>query len=482
MKGFCNRKPPFRQRKTEGAHTHTKRCNKLSIELCERAVRTCFDGKWRRNDVLSFVEKYAGIPRDEIKLEELTGERTARNEAVRSCALALFETLTEIIEGGEPDSVEPVIVRPRPDGITGKIRDIALLSIMHQLIGHAAKLMLDPLFKAKILPTQHASLPGHGQTCLKNQTHGYFLKESLGIKYVVKTDVVHAYESTTYEVVIGFIKRDLPKARDLHAILAYLGKIAPGGHLIIGGYIDAWLFNYLMSYAIRFVYEQSSVRRGKKIRHVVRCVTFMDDFGYLSKSAKGLKRSTRNLDKWMQRELNLRLKWTSGIIKLLSIEEETRRRAIPRGKARRGCPVLDMAGFRICRTHIMIRPRVFLRVRRQFLRSWDELQKTGTLRRVRAKKLISYNSHVSQSDSIYIIEKYHIKELMEVAECVSSFHQREDMRKRREELYDLQRRRSKGEATEGFDRAFTGEDGSAVDGQRENVHVGRRGTAGDGQV
>lgn len=356
--------------------------------------------------------------------------------------------------------------------MTGKIRDIALLSIMHQLIGHAAKLMLDPLFKAKILPTQHASLPGHGQTRLKNQTHKYFLKESLGIQYVAKTDVVHAYESTAYEVVLRFIKRDLPKAHELHAILEYLGQIAPGGHLIIGGYLDAWLFNYLMSYATSFAYEQASIRRGKKIRHIVRCVTFMDDFAYLSKSIKGLKRSTRNLDKWMQHELNLRLKWTSGIIKLLPIEEETRRRTIPHGKAGRGCPVLDMAGFRICRTHVMIRPKVFLRARRQFLRAWDELQRTGTVRYARAEKLISHNGRVTQSDSIYMIEKYHITELMEVAECVSSFHQREDMRKRREELYDIQRRRSKGEAVEDFDRAFTGEDGSAVDGQCENVHVG----------
>jgi hypothetical protein len=438
---------------------HTKRCNKLSIKLCEEAVRTCFDGKWRRNDVLSFVEKYAGIPRNEIKLEELTGERAARNEAVRSCALALFEAITEIIEGEEPDGVSPVTVRPRPDGMTGKIRDIALLCIMHQLIGHAAKLMLDPLFKARILPTQHASLPGRGQTRLKNQAHRYFLKESLGIQYVVKTDVIHAYESTAYEVVTRYIKRDLPKEYELHAILEYLGRIAPGGHLIIGGYIDAWLFNYLMSYAIRYVYEQSSVRRGKKIRYIVRCVTFMDDFAYLSKSIKGLKRSTRNLDKWMQRELGLQLKWTSGIIKMLPIEEETRKRAMHHGKAARGCPVLDMAGFRICRTHIMIRPRVFLRARRQFLRAWSELKRTGTLRYVRAQKLISYNSHVSQSDSIYMMKKYYINELMEVAKRVSGFHQRKDTRRRRKELYDLQRRRSTEETGEGFTREFTGEDG-----------------------
>lgn len=52
---------------------HKKRYKKLSRQLCEQAVVECFKGKWRRNDVLTFIEKYAGIPRDDIKIDDLSG-------------------------------------------------------------------------------------------------------------------------------------------------------------------------------------------------------------------------------------------------------------------------------------------------------------------------------------------------------------------------------------------------------------------------
>ena len=51
---------------------HKKRYKKLSRQLCEQAVVECFKGKWRRNDVLTFIEKYAGIPRDDIKIDDLS--------------------------------------------------------------------------------------------------------------------------------------------------------------------------------------------------------------------------------------------------------------------------------------------------------------------------------------------------------------------------------------------------------------------------
>ena len=52
---------------------HKKRYKKLGRQLCEQAVVECFKGKWRRNDVLTFIEKYAGIPRDDIKIDDLSG-------------------------------------------------------------------------------------------------------------------------------------------------------------------------------------------------------------------------------------------------------------------------------------------------------------------------------------------------------------------------------------------------------------------------
>ena len=422
---------------------HTKRYKKISTELCERAVMECFERKWNRRDVLSFIEKYAGIPRAEIEVEVLTNSRTVRNEAVSACAAALYEVLTQIIAGEDPDDIDPVEVRQRPDGMTGKVRNISLLCIMHQLVGHAAKLMLDPLFTAKIMPTQHASLPGRGQTALKDQVHRYFLRESMGIRYIQKTDVVHAYETTMYSVILDLIQRELPKAREIHAIVAFLGAAAPGGHLIIGGYIDAWLFNYAMSYAIRRLYEQGTRRRGKLVPHIIRCPTYMDDFAHLARSIKGLKRAIKDLDAWMVDILGLRIKCTTGVTKLLSVEEEKRRRSERRGTARRGCPSLDMAGFKICRTHITIRRRVFIRARRQFLRSWDELKRTGTIRLVRAAKLVAYFGYIAQSNSRYIFAKYHLKELMRIAGKITGFYQKMERKKRMEVLYDLQKRRSR---------------------------------------
>lgn len=74
---------------------------------------------------------------------------------------------------------------------------------------------------------------------LKDQMLRYFLKESLGIEYVRKTDVVHAYASLQYDVCIDLVMMEIPKARYAIGLLKYLKSVAPGGHLIIGGYLDA---------------------------------------------------------------------------------------------------------------------------------------------------------------------------------------------------------------------------------------------------
>lgn len=449
---------------------HTKRYKPLSIKLCEEAVSECFDGKWKRRDILAFVEEYAGIPRYEILLEYLTHSRKVREEAIHSIGLYLLGVLEDLIAGHEPEDIAPVMIRQRPDGMTGKIRDIALLCILHQLIGHAAKLMMAPLFSARLLPTQHASLPGHGQTKLKDQTRGLFLSK-LGIRYFRKTDVVHAYASLQYSVVIDLVRKESPKACDLIRILEYLGKLAPGGHLIIGGFIDAWLFNFTMSYAIRYAYTLGEVRRGKFIRYIIRIVTFMDDFAFLSASIKGLKRAIAALEVWMEKNLHLRLKYTTGIVKLLSIEEEKSRRSEKR-PATRGVPILDMAGFKIARTHTMIRGRVFLKARRQFLRGYEELKRTGTLRDVRAQKIISYNSYVKQTNSQGVKKKYHIEELMKVAETVRGFHSWLQFKKEQEALYDLQKRRSRPDAGAGDLRKAAGEDCRPYDGSRDALRGG----------
>lgn len=414
--------------------------------LYERAVLDCFQSKWRRNDVLSFIEKYAGIPRHEILINELElyEDRLSEHEhnhmkieAIQSCGLALEETIAQILDGEDPEDVEPPRIRKRPDGMTGKIRDIALLSIMHQLIEHTAFLLLQPLFQKKLYPTQHASIPKHGQTRLKNQIYRY-LRSGLPIRCFVKTDMKHAYASVQYSVVADLLKKDIPSATHIIKIIEYLGKLAPDGHLIIGGYLDAWLYNYVMSKIMEKGYSIGYVRRGKFMRCAVRLVTFMDDMWISASSIKSIKKILRVLEKYASEELHMTLKVTTGISKLLTIEEENRRRTL--NGAKRGCPVVDMGGYKISRSHVVIRRRVFIRVRRQLIRAWRDYEKTGTIGIQRAFRLISYNGYLKQTNSENLIARYHVPLLMRIAKRVVAFHARLAFRKRMEKLNDLRER------------------------------------------
>lgn len=429
-----------------------QRFRRFDHQLYCEAVQEAFEGgKWYREDVQTFVEKYTGIPRAEIQLTYLEHDMGPRLEAEESIALYIEEVVDGILRGEDPEDMEPVKVRKRRDGMTGKMRDIALLCILHQLLGHVAKLALDPLFHARITHTQHASIPGRGQTSLKKQVHKYLRKESLGIKYAVKTDVKHAYATTMYAVLIEIIRKEIPKAKDLLKLLEYLGGIAPGGHLIIGGYLDAWLFNFAMSYAMRYLATVGQSRRGKFNAFVIKCVSFMDDFALLGRSAKGLKRAVKELGRWMSKTLKVAIRATSGIIKILPISEERRRRK-EKSKAQRGCPAVDMAGFKIMRSHVAIRPRVFLKSRRCFMRAWKEYRETGTLHARRAKSLTAYNGYFGQTNSILVKKKYYVEKLMEVASRISSFYLWLTDKKRKEKLYALQKRRTAygtGEGTPG---------------------------------
>ena len=76
--------------------------------IYEKAVLECFQGRWKRNDVLCFIEKYAGIPRHELFIEELETiedkdgngiHGTVKLEAVQSCGLVLEEAIDNILSG-----------------------------------------------------------------------------------------------------------------------------------------------------------------------------------------------------------------------------------------------------------------------------------------------------------------------------------------------------------------------------------------------
>lgn len=234
-----------------------------------------------------------------------------------------------------------------------------------------------------------------------------------------KLDVVSAYQSLKYSKVIELIERETPRAKEALMLLKFVGEIAPEGHLIIGGYIDAWLFNFAMSYAVREAYKSGRTRRGKTIRDVTRIVTYMDDLLLLTPSIKATKTAIKAISKYLDKEMSLKIKQTSGIVKLFSIEEERNRR-LEKSKLLSGVPMIDMAGYRISRTHTTIRARTFKKLRRQYLRAWREYTEEMTMSEKRARAIISYHGYIKETDSYRIAIKYHDADLLEIATRVVS--------------------------------------------------------------
>ena len=397
------------------------------------AGEKCFKDKWRRGDTRTFIEEWTGHSRYELLKDEVENGSLRfglKYEILEEIALVV-EDMVDGIQKGEDPELDPVTVKPRRDGGTGKIRDIATLCYRHQLLGHTVKIGIEKLLKARILPTQHASIPERGQTGLARQIKR-MLNRKLGIKYFQKLDGTHAYASIQYETVIRLLETEIPRARWILAVMHVLAAAAPGGHLIIGGYLDAWLFNYVMSYALRYVLSLSRSRRGNKYPLVIRAATFMDDVVLTGSSGSGIKQAVKKLSEWLDAQYGMKSRTTTGVMNLMTMEEEKNRKH--QEKARRGVTAIDAGGYRISRSHITIRKRNAPRIIRCMTRAWAEYQRMGTIKRQRACQIISRNGMIRNADRRQFTEKYHVVELMRVARRVQAYWSRENARRRKERV------------------------------------------------
>lgn len=431
-----------------------QRYKECTHNLCWLATEKLLKNKWRRNDVKTFVEEWTGYSRYELYEDERAHGQISfalKYKILEELAMAGEDMVDGIMHGIDPE-FNPVSLRPRREPASGKVRNVAYLDMRHQQLGHIVKLGLEDHLRARILPTQHASIPGHGQTGLTRQIKR-MLNRKLGIRYYQKTDCDSAYASTTYSAVIKLLRAEIPRAQWILACMEVMARYAPGGHLIIGGYLDAWLFNYVMSYAMRYMLSLRKSRRENQIPMVIRAVTYMDDM-WLGGSAKsGLIRAVKLLTEWLWATFHIRLRTTTGVIRLASITEEKDRKKST-SKASRHAAMIDMGGYRISRTHVTMRKRNAKKAIRCFRRAQAELDRTGTLKRQRACSLIALNGLVQNSDSFQLCQKYNVFGILRVAKRVQKYWAKEARKKRKEYVeYVTDKHRKQYQAICGADGA-----------------------------
>lgn len=248
----------------------------LTHELCEQAALEAFNDKWFRRNYLAMAEKYGGVTRAELQTAARVADMGPRLEVVHGIALEMEQRIDDLLDGSANDlDLDPVHTFPRIDGISMKLRQLSDCCPLHQCFGHLAYLGLRPLLRARLLPYQFASIPKKGQTALKRQVERWLRRKSLGIQHALKLDVKGAYEHTKQELVLAILQYEIPLAAWLLAVVRCLLAMSPNGGLLIGGYLEAWMFNLVASYMgiYFYCYDQSADAAATTAEQVVKAIS-----------------------------------------------------------------------------------------------------------------------------------------------------------------------------------------------------------------
>lgn len=385
----------------------------------EIAVVDCFKNKRSRNDFQRLLCKTGTITKREIAEDRLSGDLKRILEAETAVAKKLTQRIIN-----RDLQLKPIRQFQRIDGLTQKLRDICQESPEQQVFEYIGVNALKPLFRAKIMPIQYGSIPKKGGVAGKRKIERLLRKKFQGKVVAVKGDVTKAYPSVTVPIVMEMLRRDIGKNKVLLWFLGALMSNYPGNHLCIGGYLPAWLFNYVMSYVLRFLYEQAQIRRGKRNRLVYAIVCYADDFsiyGDVSKLKKAMKKATT----WAYDKFGLKNKDIWQFYQIASFEEERENHKARKNGSKKRTPGVDMMGYVVRRKYTTIRGRVYRRIRRQVLRAWMDYKTMGFVPWWRACRIAAYKGWVKYSNSLKFRMEYCFDELFKLCSYSASKHGKE---------------------------------------------------------
>lgn len=380
----------------------------------ELAVVECFRNKRSRKDFQRLLCKTGKITKREIVEDQLNKDFKRTLEAESEVSKMLTQRIIN-----RDLQLKPIRQFQRIDGLTQKLRDICQESPEQQVFEYIGVYALKPLFRAKILPIQYGSIPNKGGVAGKRKIERLLRKKFHGRVVALKGDVTKAYPSVTVPIVMEMLRRDIGKNKVLLWFLGVLMSNYPGNHLCIGGYLPAWLFNYVMSYVLRYIYEQAQIRRGKRNRLVYAIVCYADDFtiyGEVSKLKKAMKKATI----WAHDKFGLKIKDIWQFYQVASFDEERENLEERRKGSKKRTPGVDMMGYVVRRRYTIIRGRVFRRIRRQVLRAWEDFKTKGFIPWWRACRIAAYKGWIKHSNSLKFRMEYCFDKLFKMCSYSAS--------------------------------------------------------------
>lgn len=349
--------------------------------LISRAVYACLNKKYKRNDVTKYLSQVSGLNQKYIRC---IYHRYGKPAMYPFVEFAISEIQQEIINN--TISFPDIWYRDKVDGSSGKLRRIGIQNIKQQLYDYIAVEGLQPIFK-RIGEYQYASIPGRGTTKGKEVISHWIRNKDM--RYFVKLDVRKCFESIDHERLMDFLNKYIKNDLLLNLVHILIDSFECG--LSIGSYLSQYLCNLYMSILYHEIMENMyRIRNGKtgkkRINLVRHCLIYMDDILLIGSGKRDMEMAVKKIiQKADEMGLTIKDSW-----QVRGIDE------VP----------IDMMGFKIYRTHVEIRGRIFLRVRRSFRRA----RKRITLRI--AKKCVSYYGYLKHTDSKSIQMKWKVRSIL----------------------------------------------------------------------
>ena len=345
--------------------------------LISRAVYACLKNKYKRNDANRYFSHVSGLQENQIKCIYY---RYGKKVLYPIVEIIISDLRKEIISGSI--SFPRIWYRDKTDSSSGKIRRIGIQNIKQQLYDYIAVEGMRPILK-RIGEYQYASIPGRGTTKGKQVISRWIKNRNM--RYFVKLDVKKCFESIDHNLLVEFLEKHIKNEKLVWLIRTLINSFEKG--LSIGSYLSQYLCNLYMSALYHYIMEELyKTRRGKRINLIRHCLIYMDDILLIGSRKRDVEMAVKKIiQKADEMGLAIKDNW-----QVRSIDE------IP----------IDMMGFKIYRTHVEIRGRIFLRVRRSFRR----VRKRLTFRT--AKKCISYYGYLKHTDSGKIQKKWKVNKII----------------------------------------------------------------------
>ena len=257
---------------------------------------------------------------------------------------------------------------------------------------HVVVQTLMPVFMRGIYDFTCGSIPNRGVHYGKKYLEKFIRENKNEIKYVLKLDIRHFYESVNIDLLKERFKKVIHDEKMLNLIYfilnsnyaEYNGEIIHAG-LPIGFYTSQWFANWFLQPFDHYIKEQLKVK----------CyVRYMDDIVIFGRNKKELHKIFEEIKKYLA-SIDLTVKDNYQIFRFDYIDRNGQRRG----------RFIDFMGFKFYRDKTTIRSRIFLRAIRKARRIKEKERPTW----YDASQILSYRGWFLKTNTYNAYHKYIVK-------------------------------------------------------------------------